>query len=424
MLRIKRLLSKAVCSIGMCLLAGVISSQAANLTVNTTADAGIGSLRQAIIDATINAAANTVSFNILTTDPGYSAIENRFTISLASPLPDIPLAPLTINNFQPQGLTVKGNNSFRIFTLVNSAVVVMNNLTITGGFSNGGTGGGIFMGNSSTLTLNGSTVKNNSASGNGGGVYMNNSATLVLTNSTVSANTAASGGGVYIFDSGTLNLDSSTVSGNTAGNGGNGGGIFNGTSGTINAVNSTIDGNTAGGTGGGIYNTATATLTNNTVTANSAGSGGGIYNNFVATLNNNLVALNTANDGRDLLGRGSLGNAFNGNYNLIGNADGSEGLGATTNQLGTTINPIDPRIGALRDNGGQTLTRALLTRSPAIDKGNSPSVITDQRGQTRPYDNLLIPNAAGGNGAAGRVFHRRGRPRFHAEHAGSRPWRS
>ena len=406
MIKMKKLLKKASALVGMCLLLGVISSQAANLTVTTTADGGFGSLRQAIIDATTNAAANTVSFNIPTSDSGYDAAGNRFTINLLSPLPNLPLAPLTISNNQPQGMTVRGNNSFRVFTLVNSAVVTMNNLTISNGFSNDGLGGGIFMGNSSTLNLNGCTVSNNTASGNGGGVYMNNSGTLFLTNSTVRANTAINGGGIYINDSGTLNINASTVNGNTAGNGGNGGGIFNGTSGTINSANSTIDGNSAGNNGGGIYNTATITVTNNTVSSNTAGKGGGIYNNFTATLNNNIVALNTATDGNDLVGRGSLGNAFTGTYNLIGNADGSEGLATSTNQLGSTANPIDPRIGILRDNGGTTFTRAVLTRSPAIDKGNSPAIITDQRGRVRPYDNPLIPNAPGGNGADIGAFER------------------
>lgn len=399
MARLKNTLIKTATLVGMCLVLGVISSQAANLTVNTTADDGVGSLRQAIIDATVNAEANTVTFNILTSDAGYNAAENRFTINLLNPLPDLPLAPLNINNNQPQGVTVKGSNSFRIFTLVDSAVVTINNLTISNGFSDGGVGGGIFMGNSSTLNLNGSTVSDNTASGSGGGIYMSNSGTLFLTNSTITRNIASNGGGIYINESGTLNINTSTVSANTTANGGNGGGIFNGTSGTINATSSTIDGNSASNSGGGIYNTATITFTNNTVSGNSADSGGGIFNNFTATLNNNLVALNTALDGSDLLGRGSRGNAFTGTYNLIGNADGSEGLASATNQLGTILNPIDPLIGTLKDNGGATFTRALLNGSPAIDKGNSPGIITDQRGQSRPFDNPLIDNAAGGNGS-------------------------
>ena len=131
MIGIKEVLRKASILVGMVFLLGVISSQAAPLAVTTTADAGFGSLRQAIIDATINVEANIVTFNIPLTDSGYNAANNMFTINLLSPLPDIPLAAMTLNNNQLQGIAVNGNNTFRIFTLVNSAVVTMNNLTIS-----------------------------------------------------------------------------------------------------------------------------------------------------------------------------------------------------------------------------------------------------------------------------------------------------
>lgn len=366
-MKIRAIPRKVAGLFAFCLLLGVVSAQAANLTVTTTADDGVGSLRQALVDATANAAANVISFNVPTTDPGYSSIENRFTINLMSSLPDLPLAPLTIDNSQPEGMTVKGNDAFRIFTLVNSAVVTINNLTISNGFT-GGLGGGIYMFDSSTLHLN---------------------------RSTISGNSALAGGGIYINDSGTLNIDASTISGNTAVT--NGAGVFNGTSGTINATSDTIDGNAAGGNGGGIYNTATITITNSTVSGNMAAKGGGIYNNFTATMNNNIVALNSAVDGNDLLGRGSLGIAFTGTYNLIGNADGSEGVSSGTNQVGSTETPIDARLGPLQDNGGPTFTRAIAYGSPAIDQGNSSSIISDQTGRPRPYDVLSISNA--GNGA-------------------------
>lgn len=409
-MKTKNFLKTASGLIGILLVLGVISLQAASLTVTNTADAGIGSLRQALIDATINAEANLVTFNIPTSDPGYDVIGNRFTVSLLSPLPDLPLAALSISNNQPQAVTVKGNNTFRIFTLVNSAVVIINNLTISNGASgsplkseistlgsNDGLGGGIYMSDSSTLSLNGSVVSDNTSTIAGGGIFMNNSGTLTMSNSTIRSNSSVSGGGIYINVSGTLNCDSNTINGNIATTG-NGGGLFNSVSGTINANNNTIDGNSSGGDGGGIYNTATITLSNNTVSSNVANRGGGIYNNFTATLNNNLVALNTATDGNDLLGRDSLGNAFTGVYNLIGNADGSEGLASAPNRSGTTAIPIDPMLGPLQDNTGPTFTRALLLGSPAIDKGNSTPVILDQRGKLRPYDNLFIPND-GGSGA-------------------------
>ena len=92
-----------------------------------------------------------------------------------------------------------------------------------------------------------------------------------------------------------------------------------------------------------------------------------------------------------------MGNAFTGTYNLIGNADGSEGVSSGTNQAGSTAHPILPLLGPLQNNGGATWTRALLPGSPAIDKGNSPGIITDQRGLVRPYDNPLISNTGDGS---------------------------
>ena len=45
----------------------------------------------------------------------------------------------------------------------------------------------------------------------------------------------------------------------------------------------------------------------------------------------------------------------------------------------------DPKLGPLADNGGPTLTMALLPGSPAIDAGNtSLAPTTDQRGFPRP----------------------------------------
>ena len=394
--------------IGICLFFIAAGSQAATLTVTNTADGGNGSLRQAILDAATNAEANTVTFSIPTTDPGFDSVANRFTIALTSALPSIPLAPFSLSNTQPQAVTVKGDNTFRIFQFVDSAVVIFNNLTISNGSSNAtalrsrfrssagdvtaGYGGGIYMGNSSTLNLNNCVVTGNTAFINGGGIYMANSATAHLSHSTVSGNSTpnGNGGGIFIFDSGTLNIDSSTVSGNSAVSGG---GVYNGTSGTINATSNTFNGNTATGPGGAIINTATITLTNNTVTGNTAGSGGGIYNAFTATLDNNIVALNTASPGSDLYSA-SGSPSFTGGYNLIGNIDGSTGLASAPNISGTTSNPLDPMLGPLQNNGGTTFTRALHEGSPAIDTGTS-TIILDQRGFLRPIDILSVPNGTG-----------------------------
>ena len=46
--------------------------------------------------------------------------------------------------------------------------------------------------------------------------------------------------------------------------------------------------------------------------------------------------------------------------------------------------PLNPRLGPLADNGGSTLTHALLSGSPAINAGdNTGAPATDQRGWPR-----------------------------------------
>src|SRR5207302_4411637 len=65
--------------------------------------------------------------------------------------------------------------------------------------------------------------------------------------------------------------------------------------------------------------------------------------------------------------------------------------------------PLNPKLGRLQYNGGQTDTLALLSGSPAIDKGTSSgltgTLTTDQRGvgYKRTVDKS-IGNATGGDG--------------------------
>jgi len=51
------------------------------------------------------------------------------------------------------------------------------------------------------------------------------------------------------------------------------------------------------------------------------------------------------------------------------------------------ISNTDPMIGPLKDNGGPTLTHALLSGSPAVDAGNNLTCMNeDQRDTLRPQD--------------------------------------
>lgn len=59
----------------------------------------------------------------------------------------------------------------------------------------------------------------------------------------------------------------------------------------------------------------------------------------------------------------------------------------------------DPALGPLANNGGPTQTMALPTGSPAVDTGFSGALTADQRGFSRPVDDLAIANLPGGDGA-------------------------
>jgi hypothetical protein len=254
---------------------------------------------------------------------------------------------------------------------------------------------------SSTLTLNNSTVTGNTAF-QGGGVLNSNSSTATLNNSTLSGNSAGyRGGGVFnsfYVSSSTLILNDSTITGNTAGT--SGGGVFNLFS-TVTLTNSTLTGNTAAFQGGGVFNgyylsSSTLTLTNSTITGNTAGDrGGGVFNDFsTVTLARTLVAGNTASSAAEISNSRDI---TADNYNLFGhsgltNAQAFSGFSPGATDLTATLDGSvstalsDILDTTLADNGGPTLTHALVTGSPAIDASpvDADCQATDQRGITRP----------------------------------------
>ena len=113
--------------------------------------------------------------------------------------------------------------------------------------------------------------------------------------------------------------------------------------------------------------------------------GGGIYNNGSAlTLRNALLAPNQARNGPDIFSPTPPVASFS----LIGKGEdsGLEGQdGQNGNQVGTTSDPINPRIEPLENNGGPTKTHALRLGSPAINRGTlNGCPARDQRGVRRP----------------------------------------
>jgi hypothetical protein len=250
-----------------------------------------------------------------------------------------------------------------------SAHVTVSNLTIRNGRA--GAAGGII--NSSTLTINNSTVSGNNAfvgceftciGARGGGIY--NVGSLTINNKTLSGNTAsahycigscfAHGGGIY--NHGTLTINNSTVSGNHA----------------------TWSGLAGSAIGGGIDNFGSLTINNGTISGNIASHGGGIDNaggGGTATLQNSIVANSPS-------GGNCTGSITSNGYNL--SSDNTCNF-----QNSGDRNNINPLLGPLQNNGGPTQTMALVSGSPAIDAGNPSGckdgsghlLTTDQRGMPR-----------------------------------------
>jgi len=72
-----------------------------------------------------------------------------------------------------------------------------------------------------------------------------------------------------------------------------------------------------------------------------------------------------------------------GGGNFLGVGDFVSGL-VGSDQKGTTIAPLDPKLGGLRNNGGLTFTRLPNSDSPLVNTGNGTDAPgTDQRGRTR-----------------------------------------
>ncbi|MGL5941204.1 MAG: DUF4347 domain-containing protein [Waterburya sp.] len=277
---------------------------------------------------------------------------------------------LTINGLGANNLTIDATDSLnRVFNIddgnnENYLDVAIDGLTITGGEASkqmfpgdvnpGNFGGGIS--NRENLNLSNSYVTGNSAVAGGGGIF-NATGALTINNSTISDNSSissrvgAAGGGI-LNETGALIVNNSTISNNSAFISG---GISSGEAVEIN--NTTISGNRAAVLAGGI--SATGTITSSIVSGN--------------------INENNSNNSNDL-----SGDLTSGGNNLIGDRGNVDSFtnGVNGDIVGTSENPIDPKLGELEDNGGLTLTQELLAGSPAIDAGSNPNnLATDQRGE-------------------------------------------
>jgi hypothetical protein len=375
-------------------------------TVTNTNDNGLGSLRQAILDANATAGVNGIEFDDRLSGQKINLTSGELKIT----------DDLFIQGLGADQLTISGNNVARVFVIDdgnqgNQIDVIIDGLTITEGKTNEN-GGGIF--NRENLTIANSIISDNI----GGGVFSSEGLFKAI-ETTIADNTGVGIGGF----NGSLEIIKSSISGNSDRGIGIGfanleltdSTISNNTNGGIGAsrvnleiANSTISGNTTSGDGGGISaSLVNGTITNSTITNNTAdsdrdgvGNGGGVaifageinFNNTIVAGNFDNSPLENENH-PDISGFGFTSNG----YNLIGDITGisfTNPFTAMGDRFGTSDRPIDPLLDSLADNGGSTQTHALLTDSTAIDAGNPdfmPPPKFDQRG-------VNFPRIVDGNG--------------------------
>jgi hypothetical protein len=268
--------------------------------------------------------------------------------------------------------------------------------TVSGNSINGYTnskGGGLYAKNPVTLQV--SALTDNKANGTlpkGGGAYTTSNFNSNF--STISGNHAygasASGGGLFL--EGAYNsIDKSTVSNNISD--GSYGGIdaVTSPSGSANFLlsNSTISHNHAAFNVGAVYvNSGTTNFFNSTIASNSAGSSTpGLELNstlgpIAVAMKSNLMSNNTygATENDLKLVTGAFSITIN-SGNLAAAANNLVRVTIDPSKLPTDTLSDCPRLGQLRNNGGLTLTHALLSNSVAIDKGNNTfGSLYDQRG--------------------------------------------
>ncbi len=303
---------------------------------------------------------------------------------------------LTIENGYESG-TSAGSVGGGVFN--NGSAVTITHCTL---ITNTASYGGGIANTNGKLTLSQCTLSNNTATAAGGGA-LNNSGTMTLTACALTGNTSNHGGGVINY--GQTSLTGCTLTGNTAttygGGLSNNGGIFKVSvctftgnkaaygGGVADAGNAltlsqcTLSNNTATAAGGGaLNNSGTMTLTACALTGNTSNHGGGVINYGQTTLTNCTVLANTAT---------TYGGGLSNNYGtfhvtnctITGNTAHAYGGGAA-DYSGTLTLLNDIVYG---DTGGEVSGSGLTASYSDIQGGSA--------GTGNLNDNPLFVNAPG-----------------------------
>ena len=291
----------------------------------------------------------------------YNLVTNGdYTVDITQ---DITLTAATtaVNNATAATLQLNGNGSFisgadsyRLFE-IQAGDVTLTNITLQNGLAAPLTcmnnpfacGGAIFVGASGDVTLTEVTVKDSQAA-EGGGIAVDGGV-LTVASSTLSGNSVTGTGSAILGASANVTIGNSTLSGNS------GTAAYRGFFSSTNIRNSTIASNASSGTSG-LSLFAGSTTLRNSIVANNTGGNNCSFSTFIGGGSFSANNTNLADDG-------SCGNA---------------------------VQSVSINLGSLQNNGGTTMTHALLDGSAAIDAGsasvclNAPINNVDQRGVARP----------------------------------------
>ncbi len=288
---------------------------------------------------------------------------------------------LTISGPGQKRLAIDARNQSMGIVVQTAAQVTFSDLTITGGYALGH-GAGIY--NKGDLTIDGVTVADSNAQSHGGGIYNLTGSTLDIQRSTIDGNSAHYGSGISgFFPVGqSLTINQSTISNNSSASHSGGLSIVGTPGATTTEVlitNSTFSGNASGTTAGAIRAQTNTDLkiVHSTIAENDAvSSAGGIYSHTGATttLHNTILADNSiegtavwATDASGDIGGTTLEPSTG---NLIGIGQSGHQMDDVINQVGTTTTPIDPMLDELKSYGLHAAAHVPLPGSPAIDRGD------------------------------------------------------
>jgi hypothetical protein len=301
------------------------------------------------------------------------------------------------------GSTISGNSTLGrgggIFSLAGNvtlidSVVNGNQAAVYSSVDYGG--GGIFVRNGN-LTITASTLSDNSVGpdfeqsyASGGGIYADNCDVTVAA-STISGNSIMSYPGVFLnYGNGihAVNCDVTMTNSTINNNFGVGGdeSAISIRNGSLTLVNCTVSGHQSSGYAVLLRGSGQAFIRFSTISANE----GGVLTQMPAMVQSSMIVGNDFDV--DIDGAATLFQSEG--YNMIGVGNAASAFNQPGDQTGIT----NPLLGALADNGGPTLTHALLPGSPAINAGD-PSALAGA-GDVPLYDQRGDPN---GRVSGGRI---------------------